>query len=284
MSLTELELERRRNFIGASEMPCILGISPFNNASDIYYFKTESIEPLKNEGAIEGGNLLEPTILKWASKELGQLHPGDWKVYGNGIIAATLDSTTAEGTPVEAKSTGIVGPGFPELWGDEYTDEVPEHVLCQVQVQMMCQNAEKCFVPALIGGRGFAMFIVKANLGMQDVIRKESEKFWNEHVLPRVPPENLAPSMETMKRMFRTEGKRSTVPSSLVEEFRLRRDIAKAAVEAKESAQARLIASLGDAEVGVFESLSGPQELTYRLQQRKGYTVEAAEFRVLRVK
>ena len=283
MALTQAELNRRRYFITASEVAGLFGIG-YLTASDVYFLKTEGIEPTTNP-AIEAGNLLEPAVIHWAEGILGPIRKGDWVVHPNGIIGATLDGTTQDGTPVEAKSSCIVFFGSKEMredWGEEYTDSIPAHYFVQVQTQLLVTRKPKAFVPALIGGRGFVMYEVLADEVVQQTILERCERFWIDNVQARVQP-NDAPGLETMKRIRRRDGKRAIVPADLVDNYVTINDAFNQMKKDRDKAQASLLAKLGDAEIGVYEKDGVTREFTYFEQCRKGYVVEATKFRTVRM-
>jgi putative phage-type endonuclease len=278
VSLTPQELERRRKFITATDAPALLGVSPWVNAADVFIQKTQGVDSFKGNSATDAGNRLEDSVIAWAAEKLGPLNPGDWCVHENGLNACTLDATTMTRDVVEAKTTGIVGPGSPHQWGEEGSDEIPDYYLVQVQAQLLVTGARRAFVPTLIGGRGFVMFVVMANVELQEVIRTSSEQFWQDNVLAGVAPDGVRPSLEILKRMRREPGKVVDVSEELAAEYLAATRIAKEAGEHAEKCKAALIESLGDAEGGKW---SGGM-FTFFEQSRKETVQQASTFRVLR--
>jgi predicted phage-related endonuclease len=255
-----------------------MGVSPWANAADIFIQKTQGIDTFTGNQATDAGLRLEESVLTWAAERLGPLNPGDWCVHENGVNACTLDGTTASRDIVEAKTTGIVGPGSPSQWGEEGSDEIPDYYLVQVQTQMLVTGARRAFVPALIGGRGFVMFVVLANVDVQEAIRESSEQFWTEHVQAGVAPDGVRPSLEILKRMRREPGKVVDLPDDLASEYLTAQAVEKEAVAAAAAAKAALISSLGDAEGGKW---SGGM-FTFYEQSRAESVSKASTFRVLR--
>lgn len=282
MSLTTQELERRRNFITATDVSAILGENPWKNGADVFLEKTQGLSAFKGNDATEAGTILEPAVLAWAEKRLGALHPGDWMVHENGVNACSLDARRQNGEVVEAKTSGIVGPGFvdPSKWGDDGTDEIPDYYLLQVQAQLMVTGAARAWVPALLGGRGFVMFCVMPNRDLQEVIAENSVAFWNEHVLANVAPPDVRPSMDYLKVMRREPDKTALLADELAERYLAASEARKEADRQQEDAKSALIEALGDAECGVW---SGGQ-FTFFEQSRGAYEVKETTFRVLRHK
>lgn len=275
--LTESELERRRKFITATDAAKLLGVSPFGNAADVYWSKvSRSIS--ESTAATTAGNLLEPVVLAWAQERLGVVLAGDWRVHENGINAASLDGITASGEPVEAKTSGITGPGNPSEWGAEGTDEIPAQYVVQVQAQMLVTGAPRAFVPALLGNRGFVLYVVHANQKLQEIIAEISLKFWSSHVQTQTAPTDLIPRLDTVRALIRTPGAKATLPDELAQRYLEACEAKSAASKQCDLAQAALLAALGDAEIGEWSGGS----FVFREQTRKGYSVSDSTFRVLR--
>lgn len=272
--LTQAELERRRHFVTATDAAPILGRSPWANAADVFYSKTQGLTFKTNE-AMEIGSALEPAVLKLAERKLGPLSEGDWRVSDNGINACSLDAVTRFGEPVEAKTTGICGPGMPYEWGEDGSDEVPDYYNIQVQEQLFVTEQKRGWIPVLIGGRGFRLYEIFRNERIIEVIAQASVAFWNNHVLTGIPPEDVVPSMEVLKLMRRIPEKTVDLGDKLVAEFEAANELANRYTKLAEQAKAALIQSLGDADGGRYST----GLVTYYEQRRKDAT-----FRVLKVK
>jgi len=276
--LTQFDLEKRKLYLTATDIPAIIGVNPYRNAADVYLEKTEPLTQWAGNDATEAGNLLEPSILKWAATKLGPILDGDFLVHENGINACTLDGRLPNGEPVEAKSHGIVGPADWDAWGKEGTDDIPDNYALQTQAQMFITGAERTWVPVLIGGRGFLMYLVERHDVIQEMIENVSLNFWNNHVLKRIPPDNSTPHLEVLKRRMREDGKVVKVDDTIASEYLRACKAASEADKRKEAAQESLLAALGN---GDGASWSGGS-FTYKKQTRRSYTVEECTFRVLR--
>lgn len=277
--LTQEELDRRRHFITASDIPAILGKSPWVNSADVFWSKISGSRSISND-AIEAGNALEPAVIRWAETQLGPIAPGDWRIHDNGLNAASLDGTTATGEIVEAKTSGITGPGMPHQWGEAGTDEIPDYYYLQVQGQLLVTGAARAWVPALIGGRGFTMFVVHPHLKLMAHIESASREFWDEHVAKKIPPDDVYPSMETLKHLRREPEKTVAIPDDLAERFLAAREAAKIAKEEEEQAKAELLAAMLDAECATWSG----GKFTYFKQTKKEHVVKESTFPVLRPK
>jgi predicted phage-related endonuclease len=70
MPLTQEQLERRRQGIGSSDIPAILGYSKWANAHDIYLQKVYGTDSPTTD-AMKAGNCLEEGILHGILKTIG---------------------------------------------------------------------------------------------------------------------------------------------------------------------------------------------------------------------
>lgn len=276
--LTQEELDRRRFFVTASDVPAILGKSPWVNAADVYWSKLRGSGDKTND-AIEAGNLLEPAVLAWAGQQLGGVVPGDWKVHENGINAASLDGQTMDGEPVEAKTSGIVGPGSPHQWGEAGTDEIPDYYYLQVQAQLLVTGARRAWVPALIGNRGFVMYQVARHERLIATIEAVSVRFWNQ-VKRQEPPEGVIASLGTLSKIRREANKTVDISDAAVERYLIAKRMRAAWEDEEEQAKAALLTEFGDADAGRWSG----GEFTYFEQSRKETVSKACTFRVLREK
>jgi putative phage-type endonuclease len=288
MPITATQVEHRKKHLGSSDMAAVLGLSPFLSAYDVWLEKTGKLVDREATGQAAGaspiaaGNYLEDGVLAFAEKTWGKITRNQFRsLKADGIpLAASVDGILTEsGIPVEAKTAGVIGPTR-GTWGDEDTDQVPDHVLIQVHVHMLCTEQPVCYVPTLVGGRGFLRFVVQRNDAVADVITNAAIEFWQKHVLADIPPANSTPHIDVVKRMRREPNKTVAIETRVVETWLAAKDAASAADKVKKEAEAVLLAALGDAEGGI----STLGTLTYFEQERKAYTVPESKYRVLRLK
>jgi predicted phage-related endonuclease len=136
-------------------------------------------------------------------------------------------------------------------------------------------------VPALIGGRGFQMYHAPRNEEVIKHICDKATTFWEQHIVKQIPPADVAPSLELVKRIQRVPEKVVDVAPELVQAWLDAKEAVKVYDNAKEEAQAKLLAAIGDAEAGNAGYLG---QVTYLNQTRGEYVSKASTFRVLRHK
>lgn len=276
----------RQQRLHATDVAAILGLSPHRVGYEVWLEKSGRIEPWGGNAATEIGSRLEAPILDVAESELGPLRRNVLRV-ADGLdfpLAATLDAELHPQVPVEAKTSGIVGPVYGE-WGEDGTDVVPPAYLVQLTVQMLCSGSDLAHLYALLGGRGIVRYRVVRD---EEVVRTISEfcgRWWQRHVVEAIEPERTEPvPLEVVKRIRRQPHKTIALDDSATQTI-AEYELAKAKKNTWEKcladAQANLLLLLGDAEAA---TLPDGRRLTYLEQARKGYTVSDYQFRVLRIK
>jgi predicted phage-related endonuclease len=242
-------------------------VSPWSNAYDVFLEKTADLAAVPEREAIAIGNDFEEPLLRWAAAQLGleiQMNVEVVEPGANPIFAANLDAMVPAGRlGLEAKT------GTGSEYGREGTDEVPERVIVQVQHQCFVGELDLVWVPVLIARFDRlerVMYRVKRNDDLIKVVVERGREFWQNHVLPRVPPSDLLPSLGVLRRLRRVPEKVVSVDAGLVEAWRAARAARLEDEKAEAAAAAELIAALGDAEGAEF---GDPKKIvTYRGHQR----------------
>jgi len=285
MAITEAQRVDRKNHLGGSEIPQLLGFSPYGNAYDLWLLKTGRVPPKeRTQGYITAGNLLEQPILDWLGGYLQEtiLSEGgnmEGKVEGTPIITHMDGIVESTGDPVEGKSEGVDHPVLLP-WGEAGTDEIPEHVLLQAHCHMMATDKEICHIPTFLGGRGFGYFFAKRDEIICRMIREQAIRFWEENVLGDKAPENVVPSLAMIKQIRHIEGDPVPLAEEMVQQWLEAKERATAANKEKEFFQAEILAALDGHDIGTCEL----GDITNKEQNRKGYVVEPSSFRVMRLK
>lgn len=264
--ITKQQLEERKKYIGSSDVAAILGVDKYRSAWDIWASKSGRLEQKDEEGseAMEIGNMLEKAILHNAEKDLGRmiLNPERLEFrheslpivsHPDGIIIKTNE-------PVDAKTSGILT-RLTDGWGEDGSDQVPEGILVQAHVHMLCTKIHTCHIPALLGGRGRAMFHVKASKDLLEIIAEKVDVFWTKHVQFDTPPADSVPSIDVAKLIHREPAKMLPVRQADVEYWLQCKEACKSADEEEEIAKAQLMAQLVDAEAS--EPMPTFGQLTY---------------------
>jgi putative phage-type endonuclease len=303
---TEAEwLAVRRSAIGASEAPMLLGVSPFKGPMELFAEKLEVLERDAETDAMRWGKILEGPLAEHYAAETGRrLHdPGRYTLRRSRAVpfmVATLDREIvsapydmldpATGTlrryerpvpaPLEIKTTAGYG-------SDEWNDEPPVHVLVQVQHQLAVTGWAWASVAVLLGGRTFRWYDVpRHDAFIAKLCEAELEFFAHlrTKTLPRV--DGSAGTKAALRALYPKEisGLVVNLPGEAAEWDTQRLEAIaalKVAEAAKDEAENKLRAALGEAEVGI---LPNGTTYTYKASERKGYVVQPAIVRTLRRK
>jgi putative phage-type endonuclease len=282
--LTIAQRKLRRGKLGSSDMAAVLGQDPFKSAADVWLEKTGQAGGFDGNEATDRGNRLEPVLIAWAEDQLDADFESDVMVEHPTCphLVANLDAVSLDRTEIIEAKTTVIEDGY----GEEGSDEIPDRVLIQAHHQFSClPSAKIAHVPVLLPGfRKFdwRMYRVRRNDELVAIVEKSGIDFMDKFVLPRVRPTDFKPSLEVVKRMRRLPGKSIDLPDEAIAAYEQVQAMRKQNTElekACKSAEAGLLAMLGDAEQGV---LPDRRAMTYMLTARAGYTVEPTEFRTLR--
>lgn len=216
--LTEKQLERKNSAVpevGASLAAAICGLDPYRTPIAAQYEILALSEPFEGNAATDVGNRLEPVVLDYMEGELGKLRRGgervchDLVVQGCKILRVHPDGTVVEsGRPAEAKTSGITGPSL-EGFGDYWSSDIPITYRIQLHAQMIAFGADEGYLGALLGGKGFFIYVLKKNDQLHEVIRNRLAFFFEEYIFPYlndgtlISPPDCNLSLNDLKRVKR---------------------------------------------------------------------------------
>lgn len=288
MTITAQQLELRRNFLCASDATAVLfGHDGFKSREDVWAEKVFGIEaPAANSAAIQMGNRLEPVIIDWAREQLAPMRieseSPEW-IHPAGWMLAHPDGIVADGSalaPLECKYRSLDAG-----WGEAGGDQVPESVLVQLYVQMLCKSAACGHIAAWLGtkfGMDARMYRVEFDAALGKRVFDELDYFWQRYVVKKQQPpaSDQGPSLDVMRRLRRAPDSVVRVDQQVVELYRVTREARLAAEKAEKRAQAELLLQMGGADAGECEGyVVHNKEI-----KRKGYRVDDSTYRQLSVK
>ena len=229
---------------------------PRHTIHDVYLEKVlDQIDQRQTTEAMEIGNYAESPLIDWCCKKIdatalrNQRRVAKCKILASNVDALLLDRN--EG--IEAKSTSR-----PDEYGAEMSDEVPVPVMLQCNHHMYCAGLDVVWVPLLTveyGFLSFRLFRVPRSDTIIESIVETDHRFWHDHVLPKVPPDDFMPSMETLRRIRREPNKTVEIPEDLARAYEINRLDCKAADETFDMTRRAILAAMGDAEAGVVSGL-----------------------------
>ncbi len=185
--ITEQQRKERTNAIGGSDIPVIMGMSPYKTPYKLYLEKTCQIVDESDNEAMYWGNVLEPVIreeferrnnVKVETKET-IVHPFYDFMRGNidGFIPA-WDSV------LEIKTSSQF---MDKNWGEDGSDTIPMQHLLQVAYYCMLTNAKSAHIAVLIGGNKYKQYEYTRDFDIENRIILAAKEFWD-CVQNKTPP------------------------------------------------------------------------------------------------
>ena len=191
------ELDRTTG-IGGSDIGAIMGINPWCSPLDVYLRKVGiTAEEPENE-AMWWGTELEPVILRrYCEQNQRKLapfcHPArmidpDWAYASPDGLIVDVGHVTHPLWGVEVKTAGAT---MSREWGeeDEEPPRIPPHYEYQCRWGMWVLGLERWDIAVLIGGNTYRQYTLTWDETDQDIMIEDAIDFWENHVLPRIPPE-----------------------------------------------------------------------------------------------
>lgn len=183
-------LAKRRRGITATDVPAILGLSPWATPLDVWMDKTGRAEPTEVTYAMERGTALEALLLAEYQRRTGADmltvpplagHPTDPLAMASLDGAAVCDG---EQRLVEVKTAGW---RTRDDWWDE-SRQIPDHYLAQVGWQQYVCGVEVADVIVDVAGDVRMVRGIERSRDFEAYVAPLMAAWWRDHVLADVPP------------------------------------------------------------------------------------------------
>ncbi len=200
-------LDERRKGIGGSEISAILGLDPFRGPLDVYLAKVEGHDSPDNPD-MERGRFLEGAVADWYAHREGVSPSGNAGVawhpvtdfqttHPNGIARCTPDRLIWL-EPGVVRDLSIKAPRRGgDQWGEHSgSHRIPAYCATQLQWEdavLTAANPGTLMHPlmhlaALVDGE-LRIYHCERDTELQALLLTEAEKWWQKHVVGKVPPE-----------------------------------------------------------------------------------------------
>lgn len=254
-------LASRRDSVGASEVAAVLGANPYASALSVYTAKVEgAIEPENSK--MRAGKVLERGILElWAAETGAELQPlppfARWAL-PDSFLSCTPDALAMRDgrlVLVQAKNVGRNN----RAWDDG--PPVYYQVQTAMEAAILRENGvavEAAYLAPFFGGDDVQDLEIQPAAELEMLVRVKVKAFWQEHVIPKVPPPlDKYASSEDVRRVWRraTEGKTVEVPAEVLLKARDARDARLIHEKAEDAAFAPLYDIMKDAEVATVNGV-----------------------------
>jgi putative phage-type endonuclease len=167
-------LKLRKNFIGASDAPVVLGVSPWKTPYQLWQEKLGISSDQEETPAMRYGTNLEETARRAYEKYTGSLMVPEIVYHAEKkYMMATLDGLSPNGDmAVEIKCPNESDHNLAK------SGKVPEHYKPQLQHQLACLNINQLHYFSYRNGEGIIVEVEKDELFIQNLYSKEDD-FWN---------------------------------------------------------------------------------------------------------
>jgi predicted phage-related endonuclease len=244
----------RANYIGASDVPLLLGVSEYGGPLDLYQIKRGE-KVIEQTPAMARGHIYEPAICadfllnfpEFTAESRGTVvHPaGDF-------LRATVDRVITGPHGVGILEAKNVTPRFMAQYGESGSDNAPLDKIAQVQTQMEVLDLPWAYI-AVNFGFELRWYFIERDREVGEAIVERAFTFLRDHVIPGIPPEP-SPEHDTYEAITRRFLGPSKVElpadedtASLIEEFADVKAAKKAAEEREEELKTLLATKIGTA-------------------------------------
>lgn len=276
-------LEVRKQGIGSSDAPVVLGLSPWCSPFNLYCQKLGIVEPPDETEKMEWGKILEDPIAQKYSERTGRdtvIEPYVLQHPQKSFLLANLDRVIPDSNDpgvLEIKTCSA-------FRKHEWEDEPPLLPQVQLQHQLLVTGYRWGSIAVLIGGQKLKWWDLERNDNFIAVLLEREEEFW-ERVKKYDPPmpDHMDATTEALLHLYPQDtGEIVELPPDIVEwdrelqEAEATKEVAEKTIKQIKN---KIRLAMGTATYG-----KGPNGIYYqnKLQQRDAYTVPASKYRVLR--
>lgn len=292
-------LTDRQKYIGASEVPIVCGVDGRFASRAVLFAIKKGLRPLESDNAaMRRGRLGESACLEALCEE----RP-DWQVQRAKVHVVDLDrrlSCTPDAAALRPDRDGIgiiqaktiARSVFAQKWHDGDDGEIvpPPAYHLQTLTEMMLNECAWGVLAVLVVGEfiwDFHIIELERNAALEDRILHDVAAFWHDFLDPGImPPLEPARDEELVKALYpRDNGTTIDLAGdnralALVEDLTQTQAALKRLRNSETEIKTELSGKLGE---HTFGRLADGRRISWKLQHRKAYSVEAADFRVLRV-
>lgn len=280
-----LQQQDRTRGVGGTDSSAILGVSPWSSPLQVYRDKVGERKHDFSSNRMAIGNALEPFVLERMCAKLdidmthGQTYVRDRKrTYMLGSVdGIAYDPDLGAHCILEAKTSSS------PPW-----ENPPLHYQIQVQHYMGVTGLTRAYIGALFleGDYPLNVYTLDFDPAAWEIIQEADTQFWTECVVAKRPPPPNASygDRKALEDLWprHTEGAVAELGPEFLSHASKIETLASTIKEAeseKAGLENLIREAIGEAEYGRLPSGEG---WTYRVQERKAYTVEATTFRQLR--
>lgn len=249
-------LEGRKMGIGASEVPTIIGVNPFQTPLQLWRRKKEIDPPVEENFAMRAGHYLEDAVAQFFAHETGahiiQASADDFIIIDEHkpFLRVSPDRTYwKQGETHSERNKCILECKTTQMEIDE--DDLPMHWFCQLQMNLGVSGYKRGALAWLTMGREFGYKFVDFDPQLFEWMVAQTTHFWEYNILQDVEPDMTEVADTLLKYPLHTAGKTIEADSTLVDTLRKLKEIKEeisALTSSKEKLEADIKMAMNDAE------------------------------------
>jgi putative phage-type endonuclease len=191
-------LGQRKLGVSATDIAAISGLNPYKTIYDVFLEKLDLVEPQPDNPRMRWGRRMEPVLAEDYENMTGfkTLKTGLLRNPENHLVIGTPDrlvidpeNPPKDGRPLKGLEVKTAGIRQKDRWGEPGTDDVPEEYLCQCMWYMAVTGLNEWDLIVSIAGTEPVIYTIRRNDDMIAELVKRAEAFWENNVIPKVPPE-----------------------------------------------------------------------------------------------
>lgn len=199
-------LSLRKQGIGGSDAGSVLGCNKWRGPLDIYWDKVNStVEAQEDNEAMYWGRTMEPILREEFAKRTGLQAvacPFMFASQEYPFMIADIDGVVTEPDGSKALLEIKTANGFATK---EWENGVPESYGIQCfHYLAVLPELSRAYIAVLIGGNTFKYEVIERDEATIKTIIALESKFWNDHVLKKIPPQPDATSGAVLDSMYPT--------------------------------------------------------------------------------
>lgn len=180
-------LDLRRRGLGGSDAATILGLNPWSSRLALYADKKGLLpEKEDNEQMRQGRDLEDYVAKRWEEATGKKARRENHMLYNDQYpwAYANIDrAVVGEKAVLECKTTSVYNKT------DFAGGEIPPQYYTQCVHYMAVTGYQTAYLAVLVLNKGFYTFEIPRNQGEIDALMDAEQRFWEEHVVPGIPPE-----------------------------------------------------------------------------------------------
>lgn len=260
-------LKYRRTGIGGSDASTIIGLNPYNSLFKLYADKKGFISAKEDNEAMRQGRDFEEYVAKRFCEATGKnVRRRNYMFQHDNYdyILADIDrEVVGENAGLECKTTSLFNKS------DFENGEIPLTYYVQMMHYMAVMGYEKMYLAVLILSKGFYWFEVERNENEIDNLISAEISFWNNHIIPSVPPEidSSDATKEALSEIYPFETDVETnvaLPEDLMSEYERVSDVFESSKAKLEEIKNTIKGTLGQCAYGKSDSY----KVSFKNQER----------------